>query len=228
MYVDEYWSHSFILNLVRPQGVVYDIGVNDGGFARLVAARCRRVIGYEPDPVWRDRLNLPANVTFIPKAIAATTGVLDFHVNQVRCSSLHYSEIGTAGTVPVEAVTLEDALALEPEGLIDLIKMDIEGEEIEVLATATDEQLQRVVQLTVEFHDFIDSASVPAIQGVIHRLQSLGFFAIRFSWRSYGDLLFINTRLVQLGLIQRWWLVLRYKYLRGVSRVLKRALGIKK
>ena len=44
---------------------------------------------------------------------------------------------------------------------------------------APPELLQRAVQLTVEFHDFLDLASTP-------------FLAIRFSWHSYGDLLFVN------------------------------------
>jgi FkbM family methyltransferase len=222
MHVDEYWSHSFILDLVRPDGIVFDFGLNDGGFARIAAARCRRVVGFEPDPSWHGKIRLPSNVELVTKAIARVGGYLEFNVNGSICSSLHFSETGNTEGVRVEAVTLDEALAMEPEGLIDLIKMDIEGEEVAVLLNASPPLLKRVVQLTVEFHDFVDPRSVPEIKEVIKRMTALGFLAIRFSWRSYGDLLFINTRLVDISAIQKLWLEVRYKYVRGLGRILKR------
>jgi FkbM family methyltransferase len=222
MNVETYWSHSFVPSLVRADGVVFDLGVNDGGFARLMAPRCREVIGYEPDPRWRGAIDVPANVRIEAKAIAAKPGTVSFHVNPRLCSSSHYTEPG-ARTIDVEAVTLEQALAAQPSGPIDLLKMDIEGEETAVLLQAPEEALRRVAQLTVEFHDFLDQRSVPDIRAAIARLRRLGFVAFCFSFRSYGDMLFLNRALVPLAWWQRVYLLARFKYLRGAARVLARA-----
>ena len=226
MHVEQYWSHSFIPGIIRPEGVVFDIGVNSGGFAERVAGRCRRVIGFEPDPIWQGKWKLPANVEVYPKALAGAAGKLSFHVNNELCSSLHYAE-ADANTVEVEAITLQDALALEPEGLIDLIKMDIEGEELAVLLNAPADLFERVAQMTIEFHDFLDPSSLPKVKAVISRMRELGFHAFCFSWHSYGDLLFLHRRWVPMNLIQRGWLLLRYKYLRGMMRMMSRVLRTK-
>lgn len=221
MRVAEYWSHSFLPDLLRQDGVVFDFGVNDGGFARLVAPLCRTVIGFEPDPTWQGQHDVPVNVRVVPQAVAAKAGTIAFNVNRALCSSIHYAEAGTT-SVRVEAVTLAEALALVPDGRIDLIKMDIEGEEVEVLRTAPDEVLARVAQMTVEFHDFLDPASVPQIRAVIARLEQLGFYSLCFSFRTYGDTLFVNRNLVPLAMSQRFWLAARFKYLRGFSRFARR------
>ena len=225
MTVTVYWSHSFLSDLIRPDGLVFDFGFNDGGFTRLLAPKCKRVIGFEPDPRWQNRQSLPDNAHLEQKALAARRGKLRLHVNKEwQCASLHYAE-SDANAVEVEAVTLEEALGLEPEGRIELIKMDIEGEEVAVLMGAPKELFSRVAQMTVEFHDFLDPASIPAIRKVIARMRSLGFYVFCFSWRSHGDLLFVNCKLAPLGLFQRLWLLARYKYIRGVGRVLKRQLA---
>lgn len=136
------------------------------------------------------------------KAIAARNGRLSFNVNAETCSSLHYADSG-ATRVEVEAITLAEALALEPEGRIDLIKMDIEGEEVPILLQADAALFSRVAQITVEFHDFLDASSLPSILLVIERLKSQGFTAFRMSWRSHGDMLFINENLDPLTPWQR-------------------------
>ena len=223
MKVEVYWSHSFLPELVRPDGLVFDFGVNDGGFSRLVASRCRTVIGFEPDPAWQGVQVLPANVRVVPMALAARAGPIAFHVNAALCSSMHYAETN-AREVQVEAVTLAEAFALEPDGRIDLLKMDIEGEEVDVLLGAPAAALARVAQMTVEFHDFLDPSSVPRIRAVIQRMRGLGFHVVCFSFRSYGDVLFVNSRLVPLSLWQRLWLSVRFKYLRGLSRAASRQL----
>ena len=50
----------------------------------------------------------------------------------------------------VDAITLADAVALAPTKRIELIKMDIEGEEVAALREAPPKILQRIAQLTVE------------------------------------------------------------------------------
>ena len=221
MYVELYWSHSFIADLVRSDGVVFDLGVNDGGFSRLLAPRCRSVIGFEPDPAWTTTLKLPPNVTLVPNAIAARPGPLSFHVNPGLCASMHYREAGSR-TIEVTAITLEEALAAAPAGRIDLLKMDIEGEEVDVLLQAPAHLFARIAQMTVEFHDFLDRAQVPRIEAAIARMRELGFHAVCFSFRSYGDMLFVNQTLAPLSVWQRLWLLVRFKYCRGLGRWLRR------
>ena len=221
MQVEVYWSHSFLPGLIRPQGIVFDIGVNSGGLPEQVAGRCRRVIGFEPDPVWHASYVLPPNVQVWSKALAASRGTMRLNVNPKLCSSLHYQESAST-SVEVETVTLADALALESEGPVDLIKIDIEGEELAVLDQSPAELFSRVVQMTVEFHDFLDPASRPKILAVIDRLRRLGFHVVKFSWNSYGDMLFVNRKLAPLSVWQRIWLRLRYKYGSGIGRILCR------
>ncbi len=208
--------------LMRSDGWVFDFGVNSGGFAEIAARLCRKVVGFEPDPSWQGRLqHLPDNVLLVQKAVAAAPGRLHFNVNAEKCSSLHYAD-SNASTVEVEAVTLAQALSLAPEGRIELIKMDIEGEEVPVLLEADAALFERVAQMTVEFHDFLDPASLPQIRKTIARIQCLGFFAVRMSWHSYGDMLFINEKLEPLTFWQRFHLRIIYKYTQGARRIVQR------
>ncbi len=225
MKVESYWSHSFIPELIRQDGVVFDFGVNNGGFSRIASALCKAVVGFEPDPSWAGRLTLPANVTLVQKALAASRGTLRLNVNKERCSSLHYAD-AEASSANVEAITLEDALSLCPAGRIELIKMDIEGEEVPVLLSADLNLFSRVAQMTIEFHDFLDPDSLPQIRNAVQRLQSCGFFAVRMSWRSYGDMLFINETLEPLSIWQKFWLSFVHKYASGIMRIIKRSFRL--
>jgi FkbM family methyltransferase len=215
-------NHTFLPDLIRPDGAVFDLGLGEGQFSARVAARCGQVFGLEPDPIHTSGLALPANVTVLPKAIGAKRGRRRLHLNREKCSSLHYSD-ADAGALEVEAITLSDVLALTPNERIDLIKIDIEGEEIRILRHTAAAVFARVVQMTVEFHDFLDPESLPDIRYVINRMERLGFCAIKFSWNTYGDVLFINRKLAELSVLNRWYLVVRYKYLDGICRLLYRA-----
>jgi FkbM family methyltransferase len=223
MKVALYWSHSFLPECIRQDGLVFDFGMNDGGFAKLVSQRCSRVIGFEPDPRWAS-LKLPGNVIFVPKALAAHKGTRVFHVNEALCASMHYADVA-AKQIEVETVTFEEALTLAPAGRIDLVKMDIEGEEVAVLERAPEAALRRVAQMTVEFHDFLDATSRPAIEQVLKRLGRLNFEVVCFSLKTYGDVLCLNRDYVRLSPWQRMWLRFRFKYGRGVGRMLRRSVG---
>jgi hypothetical protein len=125
--------------------------------------------------------------------------------------------------VEVDALTLTDAISLARTERVELVKMDIEGEEVAVLRDATPDVLQRIVQLTVEFHDFLDSTNAAAIGDVIKKMKNLGFLAIKFSWHTYGDFLFVNREHAPLTLGQRTGLIVVHKYGRGIGRIANRA-----
>jgi FkbM family methyltransferase len=224
MRLASYWSHTFLPDLIHPDGTVFDFGVNSGGFSALVAPLCRRVIGFEPDPMWKGRLSLPDNVHVTALALAARRGRVLLRLNRESCPSLHYADLN-AESLEVEAITFEDALEMEPRARVDLVKIDIEGEEVPVLLGAAPKVLQRVAQMTVEFHDFLEPKSLPAIRSIIERLECLGFVSVRFSWHSYGDVLFVNQRLVPLSAWERASLKVLHKYWRGCSRIVGRAIA---
>jgi len=215
-------GHTFVSSLVTPNGTVFDFGLNYGGFSKAVAPLCARVIGFEPDTRWEGRRpSLPANVTVVPKAVAVESGTYRFHQNKEDSSSLHFADAG-GSAVDVEAMTLKQALALGPDRRIDLIKMDIEGAELAILRNADCELLARVAQMSVEFHDFLDPTQLPEIRHVIQRMRRFGFWVVKFGWRSYGDTLFVNARVLPLLLQQRIAIIVVYKYGRGLVRVLSR------
>ncbi len=129
--VHSYWGHTYLPGLIRPNGVIFDFGVHDGGFSRLVAPLCERVVGFEPDPSWQGRLSLPKNVRVLPQALAARAGTVRLNVNKKKCSSLHYADDDSI-EIEVPAISLEQALATEPSDRIELVKIDIEGEELSI------------------------------------------------------------------------------------------------
>src|SRR5262249_583719 len=155
MRVQRWCNHTFLPNLIRPEGVVFDFGVHDGEFSKRIAPLCRRVIGFEPDPIWEERLVLPDNVRVIRKALGASAGLVRLNLNHEICPSVQFVE-DAADSVEVEAVTLAQALEFETDRRIELIKLDIEGEEVAVLRETPREVFERVAQMTVEFHDFMD------------------------------------------------------------------------
>ena len=217
MYVDQYWSHSYIPSLVRADGYLIDIGFYGGGFSSHLSPRCKGILAFEPDPRWQRAPSSLRNVTVVPKAIGATAGMRKLFLNDAQCSSFHHGE-PSARSIEVQAITLEDALSFLPDSRIDLVKMDIEGEELSVLADVKPATLERVVQLAVEFHDFLDPDAVPKIRKVLARMAALHFVAFKFSLNNYGDVLFLNRNLVEIGSHERLWILMRYKYARGVAR----------
>ena len=203
--------------------------MNYGGFSLVVAPFCHRVVGYEPNIYWNNkRPALPANVTIVNKAVAAKAGILTFYAakNGGASSTLHRAFADPDSSVyTVEAITLSDVFATEPSGRVGLLKIDIEGEEVELLQSAPDELLLRVAQISVEFEEFHDEV---AICTVIRRMKGLGFWVVKFSWRNYGDVLFVNQKLEKLSATEKMILAVYYKYCRGLFRMGRRTIVMRR
>ena len=75
---------------------------------------------------------------------------------------------------------------------IDLLKLDIEGAEIEFSRQTPDHVLRRIGQMTIEFHDFCGITPSSEVRRVLLRLQSLGFSHVRMSGHGHQDTWLIN------------------------------------
>jgi FkbM family methyltransferase len=150
--------------LVKKGQVVYDIGAN-AGFYTVIAARLvgpsGQVFAFEPLPAnlalidHNVQLNGFANVTGLPFAIGRARGsasfTLGFDSTRGGLTSVH-AEPGTNGTIEVAVRALDDLIA---EGVVappDVIKMDIEGAEVEALHGALTTLAERRPSLLIEIH----------------------------------------------------------------------------
>jgi FkbM family methyltransferase len=120
--------------VLQPGHVVYDIGANVG-FYSLVASKLvgpgGRVYAFEPLPrnlAYLQRhveLNGASNVEVMPVAVGAAAGIGYFEAHE----SAAMGKLSTRG-IPTQVVAI-DELTLPPP---DVIKMDIEGGEVDALA----------------------------------------------------------------------------------------------
>jgi len=202
--------------------VVLDCGANQGEFAAWVSDKTKaRIHAFEPDPRLYGNLPRIANAQFWEAAVWHTPGMVRLALGDGQESSVCFA-VGVGRGVEVVAVTLADFCRDQRIEAVALLKLDIEGAEVPVLMSLEPQFLARIVQITVEFHDFVDSAEAGRIRQVIQRLRRLGFLVFKFSWHDYSDVLLVNAAYPQLNKFYLLTAVWAYKYLRGCRRILER------
>jgi FkbM family methyltransferase len=117
-----------------PQGgVVWDIGAHVGFYSLMAARKARAVVAIEPDPrnlryLYRHlELNCVTNMEVIAGAAADREGCENFAPSATHSQG----RLRANGSLPVRTLTIDSA-ATAP----DLIKIDVEGEELRVLLGA--------------------------------------------------------------------------------------------
>lgn len=121
---------------MQPEMTVYDVGANVGAYTVLAARQCAAVHAFEPDANNLSRLrrnvqlNRFANCTVVSAAVGSFDGPANFCSGKDAC----VGQLDPVGSVVVRCVSLDSYAAAH--GAPDLIKMDIEGGEIDALAGA--------------------------------------------------------------------------------------------
>ncbi|MGH8131328.1 MAG: FkbM family methyltransferase [Steroidobacteraceae bacterium] len=200
-------GHHFLTGRLDASSSVVDLGAHRGEFSAELARRfgCR-CFALEPvEELIREAPPHP-RITVVPEAIAAADGPIVLHLkrNPEANSLLAQAPGDSAGDRTVAGTSwssLQRRLGLDR---VALLKVDIEGAELELLQALTPQELAAIEQLTVEFHAEA-LGGVAGIRQVVGRLRAMGFWAVRFS-RGYGDVLFVNQAAFQLSLAQRLWL----------------------
>jgi FkbM family methyltransferase len=218
-------GHSYIPP--APGSVVLDLGVNKGAFSRHIAeAYGARILGLEPiKDLHRHSAGIPG-LTLVHAAAGGRDGETEIHVLDRGCPSMMVRGANVERTETVRMMSFASILAAAGAPRIALAKVDIEGAELDMFEQASDEDIRRVDQFTVEFHGFIYAEQWPRIERVKARLRGLGYRILNMSPR-HLDLLFVRAELMHP--LAAAYLGSVYKYAVGGTRWagnrLKRAGG---
>jgi len=180
------------------QDVAIDCGANVGLFTVPMAETGAEVHAFEPNPDAFQELELAtrdyANVTLHQAAVTAEPGQVELYMHKradddpvyySRSSSLlaDKSNVREDQSVSVEGVPLSRFIK-ELGRPIKLLKMDIEGAEVEVLGKLLDEGLHDSIEHAfVEVHDRRVKRLAKPTQQLRDRLQELGATQFRLDWR---------------------------------------------
>lgn len=151
-----YWSGAnelpvqmALTRFLKPGGIFYDIGSNIGFFA-LIAARLvgpsGKVVAVEPVPRNAETIrrnvarNGFSNVQVLEIALGSGAGMAELHVTRhPGGATLSTTDIppDATGTIMVQVATLDELALTEKLGRPQLIKVDVEGTELDVLMGMT-------------------------------------------------------------------------------------------
>lgn len=192
-------GHALLARLLRPGLTVLDMGANRGDFSRqLSEAYPGSYHAVEANPVLARKLGAPY-ATVRNCAVTDESGpiTLRLALNDEASSILplpaesEYQAI-EVGRIDVDGVALRELLGHRQ---VDVLKLDIEGAEINALASLCEEDLRHVCQITVEFHSdpIFKFGIADAAAEVIRKLHGHGFVSLDFE-AQHRNVLFINRR----------------------------------
>jgi len=179
--VDEVYRDAVYKDAVLDEGsVVVDCGAHIGLFAIHAAKRCPKgeVVCAEPSPLNLEllrrnvRQNHLSNVRVLAWGLAGKAGRAGIHfTGEYSTDYLKEPVIGEASSfeVPVELHTLDELFRAGEVSHCDLLKMDIEGMELETLRAGT-AALRATSQIILEIHK-----RVVDVEELLSLLRDAGF-----------------------------------------------------
>ena len=188
-------EHTFFPNKLTELPVIVDLGCCEGGFYNSFKSifNYGKYIGVEANPINYEKIkDLNNDNTIIINSAVCSENRSEENVsfcvavNNAGLGSFVFDENSTAlsdvnnklkrFTVP--AIKLSDIFETYNLDRIDLLKVDIEGAEWEVLESLDETLLNKIGQISVEFHDFLDPSMKSRTEYVIEKLKSFGYKTI--------------------------------------------------
>lgn len=137
----EYPEMKFLEKILKSNSVFIDVGANIGVYTILAAAKIKKgkIYSFEPIPSVLDILyqniqinNMHDKVKVLEKVVSDNTGEESFVIQDISEYS-HIASNQTSKSVLIPSVKLDDFCRSEKIDFIDVVKIDVEGEELKVL-----------------------------------------------------------------------------------------------
>ncbi|HYO09875.1 MAG TPA: FkbM family methyltransferase [Tepidisphaeraceae bacterium] len=221
-------GHSFFPGPLGAGSTVIDLGAHRGEFSAQVRARfgCR-CIAVEANPNLIEHVRKVEGVQAHGCALAGADGEMTLHYSaNPEASSIKAGPMDATGdSAVVPARSLASLLAEAGVTRVDLLKVDIEGAEVEMFDSLSDDELCRIDQITIEWHDFSGAVSADEIARIAGRLDRVGFEAFRFGADNM-NWLFARRDAPGLGRLRRKYVQLFVRPARGLLHAFRRSTGV--
>lgn len=171
-YVDFFFGD--LCNNIDTNGVIIDAGANVGFFTLFCKKNgASRIYAIEPDPSPFNHLKYnfksDNSIICINKALTTHTNEINFEIclkNSVASSINAYKiESDNKLIITTNSINLETILSIENE--VNLVKLDIEGEEFNVIESLPNICFDKINQFFIEFHNYPNK--------IFEKLNSFGY-----------------------------------------------------
>jgi len=167
LHIFYYKDYEIFKDFVPKRGwLVIDVGAFIGLWSLRVSrlvSDSGRVIALEPNPFAYSmflinlRLNGVKNVYPLPYALSSESGTLPLYISKHQINSSLCKEYvnlmgGFSKTVLVKTITLKDLLNSLSVNVVDLVKIDVEGHELKLVASLDRHIIRRIRRFIIEVH----------------------------------------------------------------------------
>ncbi|WP_084800981.1 FkbM family methyltransferase [Bradyrhizobium sp. Tv2a-2] len=217
--------HTLSPDYLGKSALVLDLGANYGLFASKITKELGCFcVAVEPSPIPFAGIREDANIRKINAAVGSAPGKMGFRIDNEN--GLASSLTDGDGDVLVDVKTLPQIMEDLNWRTVNLLKVDIEGAEIDMLESYSDDFLRSSIgQISIEFHDFCGITPADTVAKTIKRLERLGFCHVRMSLVGHQDTWLINRNLNRISYLQLMYArhVIRNWF--GLKRVISRLLA---
>ena len=208
----EHRTHYILNGVLNAESYVVDLGANVGNFYKLIHNKYNcTCYAVEASPKLFAELPVVPKVFTYCYAIGKRNGETQFYLSkESEANSIQpiiASASGLTDTITIHMITLEKFLTDQKIALpIDLLKIDIEGAEVDVINTLPADMLVQIKLIPVEFHDFLQLGSeyIADMHKAIKKLEDNNFKIVRISDYDNRAILCINRKLVHLSAKQNF------------------------
>jgi FkbM family methyltransferase len=198
-------THTLNPNWITKGGNVLDLGANHGAFSQYLNknynSKCYLV---EANLTLVNELKQTPAFTVLHAAATGKSGPVTFNVAEVDDASTlnHVSTSAIKASVTVDGFNYASILKQFNIQSVDVLKIDIEGAEIDFIENMTDAELLEIKQLTIEFHDWHKYYPSDLTERTINRLIALGFTNMSMVHNTL-DVLLTNNKLCEFALLEK-------------------------
>jgi FkbM family methyltransferase len=166
--------------------LIFDVGSADDADLSEYFLKKKNALVYAVDPTKKhsealiEKTKISPNFSYIPKALTGKNGrYYFFHNEKHQSGSLkigHINEDIQSSKYEVDGFDLETLFQVVPGKIIDYVKIDIEGAELEVFENASEETIKIANQYFIEFHPHaFKDYNVNRMSKIIDRFLKLGY-----------------------------------------------------
>lgn len=216
-------GHHFHTKFINENSNVIDLGSHLGQFSEQVSSQFKcKCFAVEALPGLFKRIQENEFIRKFNYAISIDDKPVTFNISD-NLEANHVGKLSSDSNenIAVQGITFKSFVKKCNIQNIDLLKVDIEGSEVDLFNSLEDEELKKIKQITIEFHDFVFPIE-KEVDLIIKRLSNLGFYPINFSLRTKEDFLFINRKLCNFHFSEYLFTKYIIKTTEGFIRILKR------